>query len=68
MAKRSTRQLIKDRLDSACKHLDQADTKLAEVQAMYLDAGEERGEALFPLRDLLMQNRELIRRFRYERT
>lgn len=68
MAKRTTRQLIRDRMEGAVKDCDRARHKLEQVEREYLIAGEPRGMDLRSLQDLLSQVRDMIHRWRRERT
>ncbi len=67
MAKRKTRQLIVDRLESAASAVNRADDLLAQATALYYERGAKEGALLEEIRkgcDFLEQT---IRRFRRER-
>jgi hypothetical protein len=67
MAKRSTRRLITDRLEQAAKYCEDAQAKLAEVQAIYFDGGYEIGAELDMIDKSLTMTKAAITRFRKER-
>lgn len=68
MAKRSQRQLIKDRLSSAARACDRIDGLLSEVEQIYLRAGEERGMELQQIAGMCGLLRQTIVDWRRERT
>ena len=68
MARRSQRQLIRDRLSSAVKACDRIDGCLQEVEAMYLDAGEARGMELRQIAGMVQVLRQTLTDWRRERT
>lgn len=68
MARRNTRQLIRDRLEQACRSLDTCESKLADAERLYFEAREERGMELQVFRNNVLAMRDLIARWRLERT
>ena len=68
MARRSTRQLIRDRLEQSNRSLDTAKSKIIQAQQLYLQAGEERGLELEPITGAIEDIRNALARWRIERT
>ena len=68
MAKRSTRQIIRDRLEQSNRSLDTARSKIIQAQQLYLEAGEERGLELEPIVGAIEEVRNALARWRIERT
>lgn len=66
MAKRSTRRVIIDRLEAGMRFMDQAEDRLAQASAIYYEHGAKEGAYLDQIRELIKQNREILKRFRYE--
>lgn len=67
MAKRKTRQIIVDRLESAASAVERADDLLAQAEQMYYDRGAKEGALLEQIRKGLEYGAIAIRRFRRER-
>lgn len=67
MAKRKTRQLIVDRLESSARLLDRADDNLAQAIAMYYKHGAKEGAELELIRQGVEHVQEAVKRFRYTR-
>ncbi len=66
MAKRTARQNIIDKLETATRKMDTAEDLLAQVASTYFDAGKKQGALLDLLREGIHNNAELIKRFRRE--
>ena len=67
MAKRSTRQLVKDRLDGAATFTERAENALGQVSGAYIERGNKDGVLIDDMRETLTSIASLIRRFRRER-
>ena len=67
MAKRRTRQLTVDRIESAIKFLGSAEDRLAQAAQLYYDAGAKEGALLDQLRQGIEMARSSVERFRRER-
>ena len=66
MAKRTTRQSLVDKLESAAAATERAEDLLAQASTVYYDNGKHIGALLDQIREGLKLSADTIRRFRRE--
>ena len=67
MAKRSTRQRLVDKIESAARRLEQAESLMAEAVNTYHEHGKFEGAQLDMIRGAVVDVTTAVKRFRIER-